>query len=88
MSQVNSAHGNPKAELFRMEMDEHVCPFGLKTKDLLERKGFVVEDHSLTSRDETEAFKEKHGVKTTPQVFIGFYPVSTDGFKTADNFKS
>lgn len=70
MSQRNAAAGTSRAELFRMEMDEHVCPFGLKTKDLLERKGFEIEDHPLTSRDETDAFKEKHGVKTTPQVFI------------------
>ncbi|RCV91548.1 glutaredoxin family protein [Billgrantia montanilacus] len=58
------------AQLYRMVMEEHLCPFGLKSKDLLERKGFDVEDHHLTTRDETEEFKEKHGVDTTPQAFI------------------
>ena len=59
------------AKLYRMVMDEHVCPYGLKSKALLERKGYSVEDHWLTSRAETDAFKEKHGVETTPQTFIG-----------------
>ena len=60
-----------KAELHRMVMEDHLCPFGLKAKDLLEREGYEVEDHPLESREETEAFMEKHGVETTPQVFIG-----------------
>lgn len=60
-----------KAVLYRMVMDKHVCPYGLKAKDLLRRQGFEVEDHWLTTRAETDAFKEQHGVKTTPQVFIG-----------------
>ncbi len=58
------------ASLYRMVMDEHLCPFGLKSKDLLRRKGFTVEDHHLTSREEIDAFKAKHDVKTTPQTFI------------------
>ncbi len=60
-----------KAILYRMVMPGHLCPFGLKSKDLLERNGYAVEDHPLTSREETEAFKVKHNVKTTPQTFIG-----------------
>jgi len=60
-----------KAQLHRMVMDKHVCPFGLKAKDLLERNGYRVEDHPLTSREETEAFKTQHDVKTTPQIFTG-----------------
>jgi glutaredoxin len=59
-----------RAVLYRMVTSEHICPFGLKSKDLLERKGFDVEDHHLSSRSETDAFKEKHNVKTTPQTFI------------------
>ena len=58
------------AELYRMVMDRHICPWGLKSKDLLERQGFQVEDHWLKTRDETEAFKTKHNVETTPQTFI------------------
>ena len=60
-----------KAVLYRMVMPDHTCPYGLKSKDLLERQGFEVEDYHLTTREETDAFKEKHGVKTTPQTFIG-----------------
>jgi glutaredoxin len=60
-----------RAVLYRMVMPEHVCPWGLKAKDLLGRSGYRVEDHHLESREETDAFKEKHGVATTPQVFIG-----------------
>lgn len=59
------------ATLHRMVMTDHVCPYGIKAKDLLERQGFAVEDRWLTTRAETDAFKAEHGVKTTPQVFIG-----------------
>ena len=59
------------AELYRMVMPDHVCPYGLKSKDLLEREGFAVDDHHLETRQETEAFKAKHDVETTPQTFIG-----------------
>ena len=58
------------AVLFRMVTDEHLCPFGLKSKHLLERQGYKVEDHHLTNRQQTDAFKQEHGVKTTPQTFI------------------
>lgn len=58
------------AEVHRMVTSEHTCPWGLKTLDLLKREGYEVEDHKLTSRAEIDAFKEKHGVKTTPQTFI------------------
>ncbi|MBX9826093.1 MAG: glutaredoxin [Xanthobacteraceae bacterium] len=58
------------ATLFRMVMPEHTCPYGLKAKDLLEREGFTVDDHWLKTREETDAFKAKHQVKTTPQTFI------------------
>ena len=61
----------PTAVLHRMVMPEHTCPYGLKALDLLRRKGFEVEDHHLTTRAETDAFKTEHGVKTTPQVFVG-----------------
>ena len=59
------------AVLYRMVMKEHICPFGLKSRDLLRREGFHVEDHWLTSREQVDAFKEKHHVETTPQTFIG-----------------
>ena len=58
------------AKVYRMVTDDHICPFGLKAKDLLKRRGFAVDDRHLTSRAETDAFQEEHGVETTPQVFI------------------
>ena len=58
------------AVLYRMVTPEHICPFGLKARDLLRRKGFEVEDHLLTSRAEQDAFKAEHDVATTPQTFI------------------
>ncbi|MDN3645477.1 glutaredoxin [Pontixanthobacter aestiaquae] len=61
---------NNTAKLYRMVMDEHVCPYGIKSKFLLERRGFTVEDHHLTSREEVDAIKAAHGVETTPQTFI------------------
>jgi glutaredoxin len=58
------------ADLYRMVMEDHVCPYGLKSKDLLEREGYVVNDHHLTTRAETDAFKQRHGVDTTPQTWL------------------
>ena len=67
----NSPGEKRKAAIYRMVMPHHTCPYGLKAKDLLERSGYEVEDHHLTTRDETDAFKARHNVATTPQVFIG-----------------
>lgn len=58
------------AVLYRMATPDHLCPFGLKSKALLERNGYRVEDHLLRTRKETDAFQAKHGVETTPQTFI------------------
>jgi len=54
-----------------MATDTHLCPSGLKARFLLRRRGFEIEDRPLRSREETDAFKAGHGVRTTPQVFIG-----------------
>lgn len=62
--------GQKTAALYRMVMPDHVCPYGLKSKDLLKRSGFTVEDHHLATRAQTDAFKAAHGVQTTPQTFI------------------
>lgn len=58
------------AILYRMVMPAHVCPYGLKARDLLRRNGYTVEDHHLVTRDQTDAFKAAHQVTTTPQAFI------------------
>lgn len=58
------------AVLYRMVMPDHVCPYGIKAKHLLESRGYRVEDHHLATRAETDAFKAEHAVATTPQTFI------------------
>lgn len=64
------ASGAKEAAVYRMVMEEHVCPYGIKAKDLLEREGFAVDDHWLETRAETDAFQREHDVETTPQIFI------------------
>jgi len=59
------------ATLYRMVMDKHVCPWGLKAHDLLKREGFEIEDHWLRTKAETDAYKAANEVKTTPQILIG-----------------
>lgn len=59
------------AALYRMVTDDHICPFGLKARDLLERENYTIDDHQLTSRDEADRFMHEHNVETTPQVFLG-----------------
>lgn len=58
------------ASLYRMVMPSHICPYGIKSRWLLRRHGYRVDDHWLKSRAETDAFKAQHDVKTTPQTFI------------------
>ena len=62
---------SPKtATLYRMVMPDHICPYGLKSKYLLESHGYRVDDRWLKTRAETDAFKAEHNVATTPQTFI------------------
>lgn len=58
------------AVIYRMVMQDHVCPFGLKALHLLKARGYAVEDNWLRTRAETDAFKAEHQVQTTPQIFI------------------
>lgn len=58
------------ATLYRMVMGKHICPYGIKSKYLLEREGYTVDDRWLTTREQTDAFKAEQDVKTTPQAFI------------------
>jgi len=67
----DKSRGDAKtASLYRMAMPGHLCPFGLKSKSLLQRKGYTINDNLLTARDEVGAFRDVHDVKTTPQAFI------------------
>lgn len=56
--------------LYRMVLPDHVCPFGLLAKRMLEDAGRPFDDRILGSREEVDAFKDEHGVATTPQVFV------------------
>ncbi len=58
------------ATLYRMETSEHICPFGLRAKDLLRRKGYSIDDRILTTRQEADDLKASLKVKTTPQVIL------------------
>lgn len=58
------------ATLYRMVLPDHVCPFGLKAKALLEEAGYTIDEHLLRTREEVDAYKAQEGVATTPQVFI------------------
>ena len=58
------------ATLYRTVMPEHICPHGLRSKDLLKRQGFTVNDQHLKTRDEVDALKTLHNVPTVPQTFI------------------
>lgn len=51
-------------------MPDHLCPYGLKSKFILERKGYKVDDNLLTTREEVDEFKKLHNVETTPIAFI------------------
>lgn len=59
------------AILYRMALPDHICPWGLKARDVLRRNGFTVDDRLLTTRAEVDAFKAEHGVETTPLIWIG-----------------
>jgi glutaredoxin 3 len=58
------------ATLYRMVLPDHICPFGVRARRMLEEHGFTVEDRILTSREDVDALKAEHGVDITPLVFI------------------
>lgn len=65
-----SSPSSKAAELHRMVLPDHVCPYGLKALHLLQSRGFKVDDHHLSSRGDVDAFKAREGVATTPQIYI------------------
>lgn len=74
MTAADTAHTKSEgrtAKLYRMDMPDHLCPYGLKSRALLRWKGHEVEDHRLTTRAEVDSFREQAGVETTPQTYIG-----------------
>ncbi|USI74855.1 glutaredoxin family protein [Sphingomonas morindae] len=65
------AKQQPHAELTRMVMGTHICPWGLRARHDLRRAGYAVDDHWLTTRAEVDGYKAAAGVATTPQIVIG-----------------
>ena len=58
------------AILHRMVLPDHICPFGVRAKTMLEQAGYDVDDRQMTSREEVDAFEKQEGVSTTPVTFI------------------
>lgn len=58
------------AVIYRMVTPQHMCPWGLKALDLLQRNHYAIEDHHLKSKEANVQYKEEHGVSETPQIFI------------------
>ena len=56
--------------LYRMVLPDHVCPYGVHAKELLERDDLDFEDRVLATREAVEEFKSEHAVSTTPQLFV------------------
>ncbi len=59
------------ATLYRMVLPDHVCPFGVRARELLLERGYDIDDRVLHTRDEVEAVKDEFGVATTPVIFLG-----------------
>jgi glutaredoxin len=53
-----------------MVLPDHVCPFGVRAKELLEAGKIEFYDRILESREEVDAFEAEYGVPTTPQLFV------------------
>ncbi|MGE4430067.1 MAG: glutaredoxin domain-containing protein [Sphingobium sp.] len=70
MTALSAADHPRRAILYRMVMPTHICPYGIKARHLLRSKGYEVDDRWITTREEQEAFKAEHKVRTTPQIFI------------------
>lgn len=68
---LSGAKGAPQtAVLYRMELPNYTCGYGTAARDLLRREGFEIKEHILRTRRETDAFKDKHHVTTTPLIWI------------------
>lgn len=60
----------PSAQITRMVLPDHECPFGRRALLLLQDHGFEVDERQLTSREEVDAFKSEHGIATTPLILV------------------
>lgn len=67
---AGSATRTQTATVYRLVTPEHLCPYGLKTIDLLKRHGLEIEDRHLETEEAATELRERLGVDTTPQTFI------------------
>src|SRR5204863_199828 len=67
----NAMADDKHATLYRMVLPDHVCPFGVRARELLLERGYDIDDRVLRTRDEVEAVKDEFGVATTPVIFLG-----------------
>lgn len=70
MASADTETRDTTATVYRLVTPEHVCPYGLKTVDLLKRHGVEVDDRHLETEEEATELRERLGVDTTPQTFI------------------
>jgi glutaredoxin len=68
---MNSLNTTGTVRVYRMSTPGHECPWGIRAVNLLAEKGIEFEDIKLRSREEVDAFKARHDVATTPQIFFG-----------------
>ncbi|MBC2606488.1 glutaredoxin family protein [Pelagicoccus albus] len=59
-----------QATIYRMVTPEHLCPWGIKAKDLLKRSGYRVDDRHLETMEANDAYKKENGYDETPQIFV------------------
>lgn len=60
-----------QATLYRMVTPDHLCPWGIKAKDLLRRNGYTIDDCHLESEEANRSYKKENGYDETPQIFLG-----------------
>jgi glutaredoxin len=58
------------ADIYRIVTPDHLCPWGIKAKDLLKRHGYEVNDHHLETEEADRNYKAANNVDETPQIFI------------------
>lgn len=70
MSSPDRGAEKQTATIYRLVTPEHICPYGLKSIDLLEREGYEVDDRRLETEEAATELRERLGVETTPQTYI------------------
>jgi len=48
------------ATIYRLVTPDHVCPYGLKSLDLLKRHGFDIDDRHLETEDQAADYADAH----------------------------